>query len=199
MSKQGQPWLTFACKGDVEGGMASKHEKGPPPAYFCMRGRWCECGDVERRWCGHGVIEKWKRNHLWLALACNACEGGGVSVVTLRGGGLGVIWKQNHLWLTFACEGGGVGEVKCHNAKLPSLGSWSPSCRGSSTTQASCGLVLLTRDGSGSCTNSCRSPAPCHDTTCWQLEPVIWGLQHNMSFIWTCVAHQRWVRQLHGL
>ena len=31
-----------------------------------------------------------------------------------------------------------------------------------------------------------------HDAICWQLEPVIWGLQHNTSFIWTRVARQRW-------
>ena len=31
-----------------------------------------------------------------------------------------------------------------------------------------------------------------HNTIYWQLEPVIWGLQHSMSFVWAHVAHQRW-------
>jgi len=51
-----------------------KYENKPPPAHFCMQGRWCECGDVKRRWCGHGVIEN-----------CGVC------MVLLKGGGVGMV------------------------------------------------------------------------------------------------------------
>ena len=49
------------------------------------------------------------------------------------------------------------------------------------------------------CQDNCMSPAQCHSAICWQLEPIMWEPQHNMSFIWTCVACQRWVGQLHRL
>ena len=84
------------------------------------------------------------------------------------------------------------------SAMTPPAGSWSPSYGGSSTTRASYGLVLLASDGCCTCQDTAQVEQ-CHDATCWQLEPIIWGLQHNMSFIWTRVARQRSVRQPHRL
>jgi len=83
--------LAFACEGGGVGETLSKHEnttsglllhvrevvvvrqcwnmkKTPPPAWFCMRGRWC-CGG------GETMLKCEKKHHIQLAFAC---EGGGV-------------------------------------------------------------------------------------------------------------------------
>ena len=137
-----------------------------------------------------------KKKHLQLAFAC---KGGGIGNMPLhacnRQGGsseemeVGVQHPKN-----MACLPGQLHVSS--SAMMPSVGSWSPSYRGSSTTQASYGLVLLARDGAMACQDNCMSPAQCHNAICWQLEPVMWGSTTQASYGLVLLARDG---QLHRL
>ena len=130
--------------------------------------------------------------------------------------------RKDHLRLAFACEGGGVGSTlsKCEekicnlyvsgelNRKIRKeygRGSTGYHNRIQRTLWVFQCMDLPSHFPLPTRTWPRWSNVPClpgqlhHDAICWQLEPVIWGLQHNTSFIWTRVARQQWVRPPHGL